>query len=111
MLLPEALSYLTTQSFLTSILPAHYSQNLISPKLFIFSNIFLTFLNMAISSSFVNNIDLNVPLAAQPIVMPNVQPELLVVQLEVPVVHPDIPTNHPQRTCCTPRNMANNFCL
>jgi hypothetical protein len=71
MLLPEALSYLTTLSFLKSILPAHYSQNLISPKFFVFSNTFLTLLNMITSSSSINNIDLNVAPTAQPIVMPN----------------------------------------
>jgi hypothetical protein len=95
LLLPEALSYLTTLSFLTSILPTHYSQNLISPKFFVFSDIFLTLLNMAVLSSFINNIGLNVAPAAQSIVMPNVQPKLPVVHLEVLVAHPDILADHP----------------
>ena len=64
LLLPEALSYLTTLSFLTSNLPTHYSQNWISPKFFIFSNIFLTLLNMAALSSSIDNINLNVAFAA-----------------------------------------------
>jgi hypothetical protein len=50
---------------------------------------------MVDSLSTINNIDLNVALTAQPIVMPNVQLDVLDVHLEVPVVHPDMPAMPP----------------
>ena len=88
-----ALSYLTTLSSSTSILHPHSSQNFISPKFFVFSNIFFTLLNMATSLSSVNNIDLNVAPTAEPIVVPNVQPDLHVVHLEVSVAVNNIDLN------------------
>jgi hypothetical protein len=57
---------------------------------------------MAASLSSVNNIDLNITPAAEPIVMPNVQPELPVVHLEVHVAQPDILADHPSEPAVQP---------
>jgi hypothetical protein len=48
------------------------------------------------------NIDLNVTPTEEPIVMPNVQPKLPIVELEVHVAHPNIPADHPNEPAVHP---------
>jgi 2C-methyl-D-erythritol 2,4-cyclodiphosphate synthase len=57
---------------------------------------------MAASLSSVNNIDLNLTLAEEPIVIPNAQPEMPIVHLEVHAAHPEIPAYHPNELVVHP---------
>lgn len=57
---------------------------------------------MGASSSSVNNLDLNVAPAAQPIVMPDVQPEVPAISPEVPAIPPVVPVAHPNEPAAYP---------